>query len=232
MLLIIMLSLHITTCTVDVNMPELQYLADHLQPNECRRLVAALHFKSYNQLNALDAAESQVSEDIPCLRLLLHWNSARGEGLGETHELLYRRLHQIGRDDLAEWLGNTVFYELGQELKRSLDDPFHEFVTDTTESNEVTSTHRSITAREDPYAWQPFDTICWFVIGFLCVSTIFLLFQSIYTHCKTKNKKTHERKRKRAEYQHVDQQQLNFDSESEDNTEMRSKDPALLLSGF
>lgn len=78
-------------------------------------------------------AESKVSEDIPCLRLLLHWNSTPDEGRGQTHEMLFRRLRQIGRDDLAEWLGKTVFHELGEDLKRSLDNPFQEFIAETTE---------------------------------------------------------------------------------------------------
>lgn len=44
------------SCTIDLNLPELEYLADHLHPEECRRLTAALHFNSYQQPNALDQA--------------------------------------------------------------------------------------------------------------------------------------------------------------------------------
>ena len=33
--------------TIDVNLSELEYLAAHLEPRECRRLVAALHYHSY-----------------------------------------------------------------------------------------------------------------------------------------------------------------------------------------
>lgn len=39
-----------------MNLSELQYLADHLSPEECRRLFASIHFKSYEEPNALDQA--------------------------------------------------------------------------------------------------------------------------------------------------------------------------------
>ncbi|KAF2894508.1 hypothetical protein ILUMI_11669 [Ignelater luminosus] len=118
---LILLHFQFIFCTVDLNLPELQYLADHLRPDECRFLVAALHFKSYEQPNALEQAEEKVSKDIPCLRLLLHWNSAPGEGRGETHEAVQHRLRQLGRNDLADWLGKTVFHELGEEMNRKFD---------------------------------------------------------------------------------------------------------------
>lgn len=42
--------------TIDLNLSELEYLADHLHPEECRKLTASLHFKSYMEPNALDQA--------------------------------------------------------------------------------------------------------------------------------------------------------------------------------
>lgn len=39
-----------------MNMQELQYLADHLHPEECRRLFASVHFSSYEVPNSLDQA--------------------------------------------------------------------------------------------------------------------------------------------------------------------------------
>lgn len=35
-------------CTIDINMAELEYLAGHLDPAECRRLVVALHYNTYD----------------------------------------------------------------------------------------------------------------------------------------------------------------------------------------
>lgn len=50
--------------TIDINLSEFQYLADHLHSEECRRLVAALHFKSYEQPNALDQAGKYLINKI------------------------------------------------------------------------------------------------------------------------------------------------------------------------
>ena len=43
-------------CTIDVNLAELEYLAAHLDPYECRRLVAALHYTSYELPKSLAGA--------------------------------------------------------------------------------------------------------------------------------------------------------------------------------
>ncbi|KAJ8935100.1 hypothetical protein NQ314_012996, partial [Rhamnusium bicolor] len=113
-----------------LNVAELQYLADHLTPEECRRLIAAAHFKTYEAPNALDQAERKISKDIPCIDLLRHWNSQPGEGKSETHEVLEHRLRQMGKYALADWLGRTVFHELGKDLNRSLELGLHEFITE------------------------------------------------------------------------------------------------------
>lgn len=42
-------------CTIDVNLPELEYLAAHLSPSECRHLVAALHYKTFELPRSLEA---------------------------------------------------------------------------------------------------------------------------------------------------------------------------------
>lgn len=71
--------------------------------------------------------ERKVNEEIPCLRQLLHWNMSTNEGKGKTHEELERRLRQMNRNDLAEWLGKETFKQLGKDLGRALDHPFGEF---------------------------------------------------------------------------------------------------------
>lgn len=48
--------------TIDINIAELQYLADHLTPEECRRLVAAAHFPNFEQPNALDQAGEERND--------------------------------------------------------------------------------------------------------------------------------------------------------------------------
>lgn len=130
--------------TIDLNLTELQYLADHLHIEQCRKLVAALHFKSYEKPNALNnasecfsistsfliflIAEAKITKDTSCIYLLLHWNSSKNEGKGETHEIIQHRLRQIGREDLAEWLGKTTFQELGKDIRAGLNFPFKDLV--------------------------------------------------------------------------------------------------------
>ncbi|XP_016841341.1 uncharacterized protein LOC103317854 [Nasonia vitripennis] len=109
--------------TIDVNLAELEYLSARLDPHECRRLVAALHYDSYELPESLAGAEHEVSDDIPCLRHLLHWNGTPGEGRGKTHELIERRLRQLGHQKLADWLGRTTFRELGKDLTKLIDEP-------------------------------------------------------------------------------------------------------------
>ena len=70
----------------------------------------------------------KVSEEVPCLRQLVYWNSSPGEGRGETHQHIEHRLRQIGRGDLADWLGKTTFRQLGKDLLKSIDEPFGDIV--------------------------------------------------------------------------------------------------------
>ncbi|XP_058798118.1 uncharacterized protein LOC131668192 [Phymastichus coffea] len=123
--------------TIDVNLSELEYLAARLDLQECRRLVAALHYHNYELPENLEDAESNIGEDMSCLRLLLHWNSRVSEGLGQSHELLERRLRQLGRRDLADWLGKTTFRELGKDLLRSINEPFPDVTTMSSETTYV-----------------------------------------------------------------------------------------------
>ncbi|KOX77510.1 Facilitated trehalose transporter Tret1 [Melipona quadrifasciata] len=118
--LIVILSRYDVLGTIDVNLNELQYLAARLNPFECRRLIAALHYTTYELPSNLADAERNVDDDIPCVRHLVHWNSSPAEGKGKTHEVLAHRLRQINRNDLADWLGKSAavmkpFDELSKE---------------------------------------------------------------------------------------------------------------------
>lgn len=42
--------------TIDLIMPELEYIADHLEKRDCRRLVAALHDPNFDLFNNMAAA--------------------------------------------------------------------------------------------------------------------------------------------------------------------------------
>lgn len=55
-LILYYLLLYETFGTVDINLAEFNYLANHLLPEECRKLAAALHFSHYENKNAVDEA--------------------------------------------------------------------------------------------------------------------------------------------------------------------------------
>nr|XP_012231024.1 PREDICTED: uncharacterized protein LOC105677177 [Linepithema humile] len=117
--------------TIDVNLSELEYLAARLDPFECRRLIAALHYTTYDLPKNLAAAERKVDEEIPCLRQLLHWNNSPGEGRGKTHAAIVHRLRQLNRNDLADWLGKTAFKQLGKDLDNAIALSFKELTEET-----------------------------------------------------------------------------------------------------
>ncbi|XP_043262274.1 uncharacterized protein LOC122403058 [Colletes gigas] len=130
---LIILSQHVALGTIDVNVNELEYLAARLNPFECRRLIAALHYTSYELPNSLAAAVRDVDDEIPCIRHLIHWNGSPAEGRGNTHEALTHRLRQINRSDLADWLGKSAFAQLGKDLDRAVANAFDKIEKEETE---------------------------------------------------------------------------------------------------
>ncbi|KAK0173055.1 hypothetical protein PV328_006309 [Microctonus aethiopoides] len=110
--------------TIDVNLSQFEYLASHMDEFECRQLIAALHYITYDLPQSMAGAIRKIDENTSCLSHLLHWNSSPAEGKGQTHEHLQHRLRQINRIDLADWLGKSVFKELSNDLNNILDKPF------------------------------------------------------------------------------------------------------------
>lgn len=79
---------------------------------------------------------------MPCIQHLQYWNSQAGEGKGETHEVLQHRLRQMGKDKLAEWLGKTVFQQLGVDLEKSITEGLLELIS--TEERSLLFTKRNM----------------------------------------------------------------------------------------
>lgn len=79
---------------------------------------------------------------MSCIEHLQYWNSQAGEGKGETHEVLQHRLRQMGKEKLAEWLGKTVFHQLGVDLEKSITEGLLELLT--TEERSLLSYKRNI----------------------------------------------------------------------------------------
>lgn len=57
------------------------------------------------------------------------------EGKGKTHEEIEHRLRQLNRNDLADWLGKTVFKQLGNDLERAIQNPFGKLGEHETETS-------------------------------------------------------------------------------------------------
>lgn len=95
-------------------------VADHLTPDECRKLAEALH---QNKTFLKKQVTGETEPQKPCILLLLRWD--RKEGNGKTFNDLALRLSQIGRRDLANKLSKTIYHEQSDELQRTfLDQPF------------------------------------------------------------------------------------------------------------
>lgn len=182
--------------TIDMNIPEFQYIADHLTLEECVKLVAALHFVSYELPAAFSAAERKVPEDVPCINLLINWNSGKEqwEGRGKTHEEVEHRLRQIGKINLADWLGKTVFHQLAKDINDSL-------INDQTFNSNI-STNFPLTAKiyqdkeppSDEEEWTAYDSILWVMLVGLTLSSLFVCYKIIHlTYSKLIKKKKNKR---------------------------------------
>ncbi|KAJ9588519.1 hypothetical protein L9F63_018101 [Diploptera punctata] len=179
----------LTDGTIDLNLPELEYIADHLKRSECRKLVAVLHDPNFDIVNNIQAAERKIPDDLTCLKLLIHWNSQTNEGRGETHVVLAHRLTQIGREDLAHWLSTTVFHQLSQDLNKSmLSDPFKELAA-TNDTNQRQDDMSTTEEEDGEDEWLPTDTIlCSFSI-IISAAVMVLMATIVWLFCKKKMKK-------------------------------------------
>lgn len=111
-------------CTVDLNIHEIQYIADHLQEDKCRQLAEILHSESYTLTKLGDGAEEPK---LTCIELLVLWDQT--EGKNKTFHHLTHRLRQIGEAGLANKISKTVYHEESLAIKRAyLDDPFKKII--------------------------------------------------------------------------------------------------------
>lgn len=51
-------TIQVVLATIDLTLPELEHLANHLTTDECHKLVAALHFDSFKINQAVENAEN------------------------------------------------------------------------------------------------------------------------------------------------------------------------------
>ncbi|KAI5644872.1 hypothetical protein NE865_03218 [Phthorimaea operculella] len=107
-----------------MTLEQLKFIASRLKETECRRLIASLYFASYELPSSasLTMAEKNVPENVSCIELLLKWNcgDAIWEGEGKTHTDVERRLRQIGKETLADWLSVTAFHQMARDIDEHL----------------------------------------------------------------------------------------------------------------
>lgn len=102
-------------CVTDMNLGQMEYLADHLKNEQCQMLV--YHLMRYEKL-----------EDVPkveCIINLLHWDRTYGKGLNS--DAMKTPLMKAGREDLAHKLGEMMNEERMFEFEHS---PFFKNVHD------------------------------------------------------------------------------------------------------
>ncbi|XP_072394810.1 uncharacterized protein [Diabrotica undecimpunctata] len=217
--LLLVLIFQNVTPTIDLNTAELQYLADHLTKEECRRLIAAAHFNSYEEPAVLGQAERKVPKDLTCIQLLHHWNSEPNEGKGETHEVLAHRLRQMGKYKLADWLGRTVFHELAVDLNKTMEKGFKVLMSENyTTDSDFGPTLIPVIKNQDPSEYSFVDNLLLAIIIGLLATTIGLLFKVIFDNIRQslRKKKT---KKNVQEYDIVED--FTGSSESEDKFDLR-----------
>lgn len=161
-------SLHATT---DLNIHQLQYVADHLTDKECRKLAEALREKTFKIQNVLTGNKEP---NRICIALLLHWD--RNEGKGKTFSDLSLRLRQIGRSDVANTLSKSVFHEKALAIKQGyLNDPFKEMIPTKSSLLDEEDVDSMIESKpEDDSQFTAWEIACAFS-GALCTLVLVLL---------------------------------------------------------
>lgn len=102
--------------THDVNLPMYIYLANHMTQQECVQLATLLYANSLDQ-SSVEELSRDLPRDVTCLSLLMTWEN--GAGKGQSHHNVANCLKKVNHAKLAEWLSNTVFEQLAQQLDES-----------------------------------------------------------------------------------------------------------------
>lgn len=169
-----MLYLKNSLCTIDVSIPEYQYLSQSLTLEECRQLYASLHFTTFD----LPLISEKNVPHIPCIQLLTKWDKGtnKREGKSKSHVDVVLRLRQLGRDDLAEWLSDAVYKRLVRDVNDALDTRF---------SNKTESVQRKIDRGERVTDdWTIYNTVMWAVLAGLGISLLLIIGRIIAICCK------------------------------------------------
>ncbi|CAH2095237.1 unnamed protein product [Euphydryas editha] len=184
-----------TKCILDMNNEQLKYIANHLSEKDCRRLIASLHFSSFELPKNVSEYETKIPEAVPCIDLLLQYSNGNEPWQGEnkTHEQISRRLRQIGKKELADWVGKTVFHQFAKDINDTLlQNPFAEYRTQSALNTKLLNDKDTFVENE----WDNIDIVLWMALVSLLASLAFSSCRILYLSCfRIKRRSTNEEMR-------------------------------------
>jgi hypothetical protein len=121
------LVLSIVNCTFDLNVHQIQFIADSLSNDECRNLLILLDKGMKDHMAELGITMRSRNETISnestklftnCFLELIDWNSR--DGVRNTFHYLKDKLDAIKRQDLGTLLSKSIYHENALDVKRVL----------------------------------------------------------------------------------------------------------------
>ncbi|XP_045778939.1 uncharacterized protein LOC123876687 [Maniola jurtina] len=178
----------IIDCVIDMNEQQFSYIANHLSIEECNKLIASLQFASYD-LPVNFKAQKKITDIVSCEKLLTDYSKGREpwEGENRTHEVIAHRLRQIGKVDIADWLGNAVFHHLAKDINDSLlRNPFADSRTQSALNTKLQQDKETLVDAE----WDLIDITLWIVLASLLASLVFSCCRVLCLSCTRSNRQS------------------------------------------
>ncbi|XP_063364226.1 uncharacterized protein LOC134652918 [Cydia amplana] len=164
------------------------YIAKHLSITDCRKLVVSLQNLNYALPSSISEAVKKVPKKVPCLQLLLAWNSevSKGGGKGRSHVDVARRLRQLDKRHLADWLERSVFHQLAIDVHETLNS--YPFKVKKVVKTTVTKYYKSNKVSTE--GWTKYDTVLWTGI---IAGVGFAFYQVVDRSCVNKRRRNNEK---------------------------------------
>lgn len=154
---------------VNMNQQEIKQVADNLNKEECRKLVSVLNIKSNDKPIETNKIQEKISNDIPCIQMLLRWNYRKDQVGEDAHEVIFNRLNLIGRHDLAD---KVVLQHIKRDSNLNYD--FNKFANEQTKEhirNPDHSFHKLINTQE-----YNFSFVCGVIIFAIIIITCLIIY--------------------------------------------------------
>ncbi|CAH2239473.1 jg21481 [Pararge aegeria aegeria] len=174
-----------------MNEEQFSYIANHLSIEECSKLIGSLQFTAYDFPINLKSLET-IPNNATCFKLLANFSKGKKPWRGEnkSHEVIAHRLRQIGKGNLADWLGNAVFHHLAKDINDSLlQNPFAESCTQSALNTKLHQDKETFGEAE----WDLIDITLWIVLASLLASLVFSCCRILCLSCtRCKRQSTNE----------------------------------------